>query len=93
MYDNILHKPVRLSTNISLAARSILELYLIVNQFFKNFHELIIFISSIVSKRQEKTGSMDDTEELKRNQFFKPINWTDLESKNILKNSFVFNNS
>jgi hypothetical protein len=26
---------------------------------------------------------MDDAEELKRHEFFKPINWTDLESKNI----------
>jgi serum/glucocorticoid-regulated kinase 3 len=64
MYDNILHKPVRLRTNISLAARSILE-------------------GLLQKDKKKRLGSMDDTEELKRHEFFKPINWTDLESKNI----------
>ena len=33
--------------------------------------------------KKKRLGSVEDTEELKRHEFFKPINWTDLESKNI----------
>ncbi|XP_054154142.1 serine/threonine-protein kinase Sgk2-like isoform X2 [Oppia nitens] len=64
MYDNILHKPVRLRTNISLAARSMLE-------------------GLLQKDKKKRLGGIEDTDELKRHEFFKPINWADLESKNI----------
>lgn len=33
--------------------------------------------------KRKRLGAIEDAEEIKRHDFFKPINWTDLESKNI----------
>ncbi|XP_015789263.1 serine/threonine-protein kinase Sgk2 [Tetranychus urticae] len=65
MYDNILNKPVRLRTNISLAARSILE-------------------GLLQKDKRKRLGSKNDADEIKRHDFFKPIVWTELESKQII---------
>ncbi|KAI7690337.1 Serine/threonine-protein kinase Sgk3 [Sarcoptes scabiei] len=64
MYDSILHKPVRLRANISVAARNILEMLL---------HK----------DKRKRLGAIEDAEEVRRHDFFRPINWADLEAKKI----------
>ncbi|XP_053211479.1 serine/threonine-protein kinase Sgk2-like [Panonychus citri] len=64
MYDNILNKPVRLRTNISLAARSILE-------------------GLLQKDKRKRLGAKNDSDEIKRHDFFKPISWTELEFKQV----------
>ncbi|XP_064487000.1 serine/threonine-protein kinase Sgk1-like isoform X2 [Ornithodoros turicata] len=64
MYDNILHKPLKLRTNISLAARRIIE-------------------GLLQKDKTRRLGHLEDGEEIKRQEFFKPINWQDLEAKAI----------
>ncbi|KAI1288393.1 Serine/threonine-protein kinase Sgk3 [Halotydeus destructor] len=64
MYENILTKPVRLRSNITLAARNILE-------------------GLLQKDKRKRLGFVSDVEEIKGHEFFKPINWADLESKNL----------
>ncbi|KAL1483314.1 hypothetical protein MTO96_033274 [Rhipicephalus appendiculatus] len=64
MYDNILHKQLRLRTNISAAARDILE-------------------KLLQKEKRLRLGNADDGNEVKRHDFFNPINWQDLEAKRI----------
>lgn len=83
MYDNILHKPVRLRTNISLSARSVLEGVSYLKLFNLIILIIILVIKLLQKDKKRRIGFVDDAEELKRHEFFKPINWGDLESKNI----------
>ncbi|XP_060069915.1 serine/threonine-protein kinase Sgk1-like [Ylistrum balloti] len=62
MYDNILYKPLRLRTNVSAAARSILE--------------------GLLQKEKEKRlGCQQDFMEVKSHEFFKDLNWDELDEK------------
>ncbi|XP_013772600.1 serine/threonine-protein kinase Sgk2-like [Limulus polyphemus] len=64
MYDNILHKPLRLRTNISVEARNILE--------------------ALLQKNKEKRlGSKNDSEDVKNHEFFKTVNWNQLEARQV----------
>ncbi|XP_022246432.1 serine/threonine-protein kinase Sgk1-like [Limulus polyphemus] len=64
MYDNILHKPLKLRTNISIEARSILEALLQKN-------------------KDRRLGSKNDVEDVKNHEFFKTVNWVELEARQI----------
>ncbi|XP_067138596.1 serine/threonine-protein kinase Sgk2-like [Centruroides vittatus] len=64
MYNNILHKPLRLRSNSSPSARSILE-------------------GLLQKDKSKRLGSREDIEEVKLHEFFRPINWVELEAKAI----------
>ncbi|XP_042906252.1 serine/threonine-protein kinase Sgk2 isoform X3 [Parasteatoda tepidariorum] len=64
MYQNILNKPLRLRTNISIPARNLLE-------------------GLLQKDKNKRLGAVSDVEEVKKHDFFRAINWTDLEAKAI----------
>ncbi|KAF8790759.1 Serine/threonine-protein kinase Sgk3 like protein [Argiope bruennichi] len=62
MYQNILNKPLRLRTNISIPARNLLE-------------------GLLQKDKSKRLGAANDVEDIKKHDFFKAINWADLEAK------------
>ncbi|GFY46578.1 hypothetical protein TNIN_160741 [Trichonephila inaurata madagascariensis] len=64
MYQNILNKPLRLRTNISIPARNLLE-------------------GLLQKDKGKRLGAVHDVDDVKRHDFFKAINWIDLEAKAI----------
>jgi len=64
MFHDILYKQVKLSTNTSIAARSII-------------------VGLLQKNKENRLGSLNDAEEIKSHEFFRSINWADLESKKI----------
>jgi len=64
MYQNILNKPLRLRTNISIPARNLLE-------------------GLLQKEKNKRLGAERDVEDVKVHEFFKVINWNDLETKKI----------
>jgi len=64
MYQNILNKPLRLRTNISIQARNLLE-------------------GLLQKDKNKRLGAVLDVEEIKTHDFFRSINWNDLEAKAI----------
>ncbi|GIY01629.1 hypothetical protein CEXT_708631 [Caerostris extrusa] len=65
MYQNILNKPLRLRTNISIPARNLLD-------------------GLLQKDKNKRLGAVHDVEDIKKHDFFKVINWIDLEAKAIL---------
>lgn len=62
MYQNILNKPLRLRTNISIPARNLLD-------------------GLLQKDKSKRLGTKRDVEEIKTHDFFRAINWTELEAK------------
>lgn len=64
MYQNILNKPLRLRTNISIPARNLLE-------------------GLLQKDKSKRLGAERDVEDIKHHDFFRVINWIDLEAKEV----------
>ncbi|XP_054721932.1 LOW QUALITY PROTEIN: serine/threonine-protein kinase Sgk2-like [Uloborus diversus] len=64
MYQNILNKPLRVRTNISIPARNLLD-------------------GLLQKDKTKRLGRERDVEEIKEHDFFRAINWNDLEAKQI----------
>ncbi|XP_035214680.1 serine/threonine-protein kinase Sgk2-like isoform X2 [Stegodyphus dumicola] len=64
MYQNILNKPLRLRTNISIPARNLLE-------------------GLLQKDKTKRLGAVRDVDDIKSHEFFRVINWNDLEAKSV----------